>query len=469
MNIEDRLRNELNHSGNAAQVGVAPSIDELASVADGRHRRNRMAGAGGAIVLAGGVLFGAFLFSQDGGNTVEVASDDAGEVADVRVTEQASSTDAAATADDAEVAENTADDSAEVESDPAEDVAAEEEVVDAEEAATATDNADAAPEPSAIERNAVQLQANGQMTVETRESAVGLGSGSGVLIAPSGGGYVGLGVAFGNETSVVSLASDNGLDWAGAVPEGIPAGATASVLREHNGTYVALFERFNADSGVKEFFIGTSADTVAWDVSDELPGGEVFATDLAVGSPGVIVIGDNTSPQVWTGPIGGPYTLTSQLDATLINGVTTVGGEFVVAGRSADVGIAVFTSTNAVDWDVQALSEDGGASQSISAANGTLTLRSIDNATNTLISSDAGATWSALPVATNSGVTVSTSTMGFIGTNGAAVAVADDATFATAQIDVAAPDRLQLVASGNDELVMVQTTEAGTTWIVATR
>ena len=91
MNFEDRLRNELNHSGSAANVGAAPSVDELAAVADSRHRRNRMVGAGGALVLAGGVLFGAFLLSPDGGTTVELASSDTAETSDVRATDEDSS------------------------------------------------------------------------------------------------------------------------------------------------------------------------------------------------------------------------------------------------------------------------------------------------------------------------------------------------------------------------------------------
>jgi len=48
-------------------------------------------------------------------------------------------------------------------------------------------------------------------------------------------------------------------------------------------------------------------------------------------------------------------------------------------------------------------------------------------------------------------------------------AVADDETFSTVDLDVAAPDRVALVATGSNEVVMVQTTEAGTTWIVASR
>ena len=474
MNFEDRLRNELNHSGSAANVGAAPSVDELASVADGRHRRNRIVGAGGALVLAGGVLFGAFTLAQPGGDTVELASGDT-ESSEQASIEQGAAAEAEADADAVvanEGAEFESDDPVEVDAQSAESNVEPEaaEVEEASAASTDDQASEVVAEPSALERNAVQLQANGQMTIETRESAVGIGSGSGVLVQPSGSGYVGLAVAFGNDTTAVSLASDNGLDWTSAVPEGIPVGATASVLREHNGSYVALFERFNAESGVKEFFIGTSSDTIAWDVSAPLPGGEIFATDLAVGAPGVIVIGDNTSPQVWTGPVGGPYALTGQLDATLVDGVTTVGDEFVVAGRSADAGVAVFTSVDAVDWAVASLSDEGAAGQSVSARNGALTLRSIEGVGSTLISRDAGETWSALPVATNSGIAVSTSTMGFIGVDGAAVmAVTDDVTFTTAQLDVAAPDRLAVVASSANELVLVQTTEAGTTWIVARR
>ena len=66
---------------------------------------------------------------------------------------------------------------------------------------------------------------------------------------------------------------------------------------------------------------------------------------------------------------------------------------------------------------------------------------------------------------------MNSSTLGFLGfsNSGAAVAIADENTFGTAEIDVAAPDRLSLIAAGDDEIVLLQATENGATWIVASR
>ena len=67
-------------------------------------------------------------------------------------------------------------------------------------------------------------------------------------------------------------------------------------------------------------------------------------------------------------------------------------------------------------------------------------------------------------------MSASASTVGFLGdAAGPVVSVADDETFSAVQLDVSAPDRLGLVSAGVDEMVMVQTTETGTTWIVVSR
>ncbi len=477
MNLEDRLRAELERSGRSTNVGVAPSIDELALVANDRRHRNRVLGASGAVLLSSSLLFGAFYASQPNGQTtVEVAdaapnSDAAAqsEATEVLDDDVASSDMAAVDAEDA-----TDDAAADIEEtvDAASDAPVEESWVDADEAGTV----DADTTTTADFGSATLLQNdNATMTVETRESAVGLSSGSGVLVLADGaGGYVGLAAAFGDSTMAMALASENGLDWTSTELVGVPEDATASILREHDGTYVALFERFDASAGVKRVLIGTSSDMVTWDVSAPLAGSEVYATDLAVGSPGVIVIGDDQSPQVWSGPIGGPYERTGRLDALSLSGATTVGDAFVVAGRTSDLGVALFRSTDAADWDVQALASAGVdvANHTVSVADGAVILRNIDDAAaGTLVSNDGGITWTALSAASNRGVSVSASTMGFLGEDGSSsvVAIADEDSFSTAQIDVAAPDRLRLVATGSSEIVMVQTSESGTTWIVASR
>ena len=473
MNIEDRLRAELERTGRTTTVGAAPSVDDLASIADGRHKRNRIAGIGAGVLVAGGVFIGALTYVQSSDSTTEVASEGA-------ATESVEVADPSTDGDDVNSEEEN-DDSANAIEPAAETATAEEETTTLEAPEVVGDDADDAVDDSVAaidddeidlvaEFGAAQLQADDiEMTVETRESAVGLGSGSGVLVLPSANGYVGLGVAFGNETTAIGISSPNGLDWSSSVLAGVPAGATASVLREHAGTYVALFERFNAESGIKEFSIGTSPDAVAWELSSPLLGAEVFATDLAVGASGVIVIGDNDAPEVWTGPIGGPYERGSRLDATLVSGVTTVDAQFVVAGRNTE-GLALFVSTNGVDWTAKALGTNNDG-MTVSVNNGTVTLRSVEGGVaDTLISSDAGETWSALAASANRGVSASASTVGFLGeTSGAVVTIADADSFSTADLDVAAPDRLALVAAGSNEIVMAQTTESGTTWIVVTR
>ena len=489
MNIEDRLRAELDRSGRSTAVGTAPSIDDLAAVANERRHRNRVLGASGAVILSSGILFGSFFaFEADTESTVDsvaagdVAADNAADV-DAELPEASQGVEAAPVDDDA-ASTGPADDVSETEdaggdaivdepADPDSEGAPVEPDVELEIPDTIEEVTVALPPASGF---AAALQAdNASMEVESRQSAVGLASGSGVLIVPSATGYVGLASSFGNSSSsTLSLASTNGLDWTSSEVVGVPDGATASILREYNGTYVALFERFDSNAGVKRVHIGTSTNTVTWDVSAPLAGSEVYATDLAVGSPGVIIIGDDQSPQVWSGPIGGPYARTGKLAASALNGVTAVDDSFVVAGRTRADGVVLFTSANAADWTMRPLSspDDARSNQSVSVSNGTVVLRNPDDAkAGTLISSDAGATWSALPAPSSRGVSVSSSTMGFLGADGsdAIIAVSDGATFSTAQLDVAAPDRLSLVAAGNGEIVMVQTTESGTTWIVVRR
>lgn len=478
MNLEDRLRAELDRSGRSTNVGAAPSVDDLASVASGRQQRNRMMGAGGAMLTVGAIAIGAFAYTQQGSSTVEVASagDDVAEVVESEAVPAES--DPVPTANDEPITESddalpeVVADSAATETAPADGAAA---AVETEATEAVRERASAAEVEVAEDEvdlvaafGAAQLQVDDTaMTVETQESAVGLASGSGVLLVPADGGYVGLAVAFGNDTTAIGISSNNGLDWSSSVLTGVPAGATASALRQHNGTYVALFERFNADTGLRQTFVGTSADAVAWDAVALQ--GEVYATDLAVGANGVLVVGDNDDPSVWSGPIGGPYARSARLDTLMVNGVTAVDGEFVVAGRTGD-GLALFTSTDGAEWTTVGLGTNAQG-MTVSVSNGTVTLRSVDGGTaDTLISSDAGQTWSALPAAANRGVSASQSTLGFLGDSpGAVVAMADADSFSTAELDVAAPDRLALVATGTNELVMVQTTETGTTWIVVSR
>ncbi|MFT7474444.1 MAG: hypothetical protein ACI81L_001369 [Verrucomicrobiales bacterium] len=488
MNIEDRLRAELDRSGRSTKVGVAPSIDDLAIIANQRRHRNRVVGMSGAVVLFSSILFGAFFATQvDDPTTLEMA--DAAAEADVPDTDLPA--DAAGESDSAASVDPDSGDPTTGEADDADEEGSTAEPTDLEDEppvsvpAIGPDVVEPNPEADnngaettgtdAIGGVSRSLQNDGrEMAVVSRESAVELAGGSGVLVVPDGfGGYRGLATRFGDDSLAVGLESGNGLDWNEVELSGVPADATASVLREHAGTYVALFERFDADTGTKEFLIGTSIDMASWELSAPLEGSNIFVTELAVGSPGVIAIGDNLGPDVWVGPIGGPYERGERLDARSVFGVTTLDGEFLVAGRSSP-GITLFTSTDGRAWHARELTSPGvaEADQTAKVDDGTVILTNVtDDGSATLISSDGGLTWSALDSPAGRGVSVSASTMGFLGSDGAGavVAVADDATFTTARIDVAAPDRLSLVAVGTDELVMVRTTESGVTWIVASR
>ena len=237
-----------------------------------------------------------------------------------------------------------------------------------------------------------------------------------------------------------------------------------------SGHAVALFESFDPASG-RSTFVGVSNDLTSWELSAPLSG-EPFATDLAVGDGGVIVLGDNSAPDVWVGPIGGPYERTARLAAAAVTGVTTLDDGFLVAGRSTE-GATLFRSVDGVEWTGTALSAPSvpGATPVVSVDGGAVVLSNADGGgTVSLISTDGGQPWDQLSADAQS-VSVSTSTLGFLGfsNSGAAVAIADDTSFATAEIEVAAPDRLSLIAAGDDEIVLLQATESGATWIVASR
>ena len=487
MDIEQRLRSELVRSGRNSSVTAAPSVAELAAVASDRRRRNRVLGASGAVVVFAAVLFGSFFAAQAPQSSLEVA-DGGTDLPQAEVVEEAAASTESQTApaeeesDDEIVVQDAATQGAPATAD------AEVEESDADQSAVATDQdepVDSAGPSEPVEEVASEvediavlagvtrsLQADpGAATVQTRPSAVALASGSGVLVVADGNGYGGLATRFGSATTTIGLASNNGLDWTEVQLSGIPTGATPAALTEHQGTFVALFESFDADSQTRSTFVGTSTDLASWDVSPRLQG-EPFATGLAVGPAGVIVLGDNSVPDVWVGPIGGPYRRTARLAATAVNGVTTLGNEFLVAGRSNE-GATLFRSSDGVEWTGTALTAPNapGATPTVSVDGGAIILSNADGAGNvSLISTDGGVTWNQLN-ADSQNVSVSSSTLGFLGFSdgGAAVTIADDNTFAGARIEVNAPDRLSLIAAGDDEIVLLQSTESGANWIVASR
>ncbi len=465
MDLEQRLRSELERAGRDAHVSSARPIDEIAAVANTRHQRNRMLGAVGAFALVAAVGFVALVSTRGAETSLEVANSDAAPAVE-RVDEAVESPSTDTAIDDASTAsaESDATDAAPVDSDAGND--------DTELATNVQAQPGNDQEAAEIPGVSRSLQVDqSPVDVQTRSSAVALAAGSGVLVAPDGaGGYGGLATRFGSETSIIGLSSGNGLDWVEVELSGVPAGATASLLVEYDGTFVALFESFDPSTG-RSTFVGTSTDLTAWDVSAPLEG-DPFATGVAVGDAGVIVLGDDTAPDVWVGPIGGPYERTARLGAVSVSGVTTLGDEFLVAGRS-NRGATLFRSRNGVDWTGAVLSSPSlpGSDPVVSVDGGTIVLSNVASGGDvSLVSTNGGQTWSQLN-ADSDGVAVNSSTLGLlsISSTGAAVAIADDDSFAAAQIDVEAPDRLSLVAAGNDEVVLVQATESGVNWIVASR
>ena len=457
MDLETRLRSELERTGGDADVSPAPAIDELADVAKKRHQRNRLLGGGASVVLVAAVGLG-ILSNSSPETSLEVASggaDDVSEVSDAAVAPEEDTLDGAA---EVTTEEGIAAGDDPVAQDSAPESATNEEVVEA-----PVDRLDGVRRSLQIDRSAVEI--------EMRSSAVALAAGSGVLVvSDDDGGYGGLATRFGSQTSAIGLTSKDGLDWEEVELNGVPEGATASQLIQEGDTFVALFESFDAAVG-RQTFVGTSTDLATWDVSAPLAG-EPFATDLAVGSAGVIVLGDNSTPDVWVGPIGGPYERTARLAAVSVNGVTTVGDEFLVAGRSSE-GATLFRSVDGIDWSGAALNSPNipGSAPTVSVDEGIIILSNVDTGgTTSLISADGGETWDQLDTGSDS-VVINSSTLGFLGFSdrGAAVSIADDESFVSAEIDVEAPDRLSLVAAGDGEVVLIQATEEGANWIVASR
>lgn len=473
MNLEDRLRAELERSSRSTRVGIAPSVDELATVASSRRARNRIAASAGAVAVSAVLLIAAFVATQPNDDTLIVAADPEADITDTDTDVAPDPVEDTPTADDALASDTEVQDAPqEVEPSGPQPVptTAPENDGDGDDAQKPADE----PGPTAVGGPALQGD-EGVLNVSSRESAVDFAGGSGVLVVADGGGYRGLASKFGDSGAVqIGLSSPNGLDWAESQLVGVPEGAVASILRPFQDGHVALFSRYDVDAGQRQTFVGTSTDLVVWDMSAPLPG-DGIATDLAVGSSGVIIIGDDDEPNVWLGPVGGPFELTARLDAGMLFGVTTVGDEFLVAGRSADFGITLFSSTDGMRWGARQLTSPDieAASQSVAIADGTIVLTtSSDQGIVTLVSSDGGTTWDRLASGELRSISVSGSSLGFLGGDGpsAKVTLSDGQSFASAALDVAAPDRVALLATTPEEaLMLVQSTNGALTWIVASR
>lgn len=346
--LEDRLRGELARKGQHAKITTAPSVDALAGVAANRHRRNRVGGLAAASVLVA-VLFGAALVaSQTGQTSAVVAAEGEGQASDApSVIEETSppEDDVVEPLEPAPVDEAPADavqaEAVEAEADDAQGVEAE-----AGESATRALQADATP-----------------AVVETRSSAVAFFGSSGVLITQTGGGFGGIATRFVDSgAEILGLASSNGLDWEEVAIAGIPEGATPVSLETFEGTHVAVFERNVL--GERSAWVGTSSDLVNWDLSDPLEGDFVVAEQLLVGPNGVVILGDIEEPDVWSGPIGGPYEAREQLPSDGTGPASVIDGEFVVLGFDAGVfERTVLRSTDGITWTVEPFVDPGPEAQ----------------------------------------------------------------------------------------------------------
>ena len=458
-NLEQRLRSGLQQAAPGAVVD-RPGVDELASVVAGRKRRNKVAGmafaaVGGLAIVGGGLL--AALPDDSPSEVVLAAPDEDATTAQPAAVEPAADTPEEAAPSDAAV----------------EDVAA---APTEEKEAAAEAPLVSAPVEETIENAPLQADADG-ISVETRASAVDFAGGSGVLLVPSADGFAGLASRFGGAAGVsaIGLTSTDGLDWEEVDLDGVPAGATATALRAYDGTYVALFSLFDVDAQRNNTFVGVSTDLASWSLAPALPGRDAIATDLAVGPAGVMVVGVAPEPRVWVGPVGGPYELGDPVDASTLAGVVAIDAGFVAVGTTPD-GPTLFDSTDGTAWTSSLMSGfDGDSVVSFSVLDGSILLAGDDGSTTwTAMSADGGQSWqrSELEAGTVGSVSTGAGTVGFLSNSALGantLTLSDGDSWASTSIDVAAPDRVQLLVAGGDAAVLLANVDGELTWIRASR
>ena len=264
-----------------------------------------------------------------------------------------------------------------------------------------------------------------------------------MLVVADGDGFRGLATRFADSGSAaLGLVSPNGLDWEEVALSGVPAGASPVAIESVDGTHVAQFERNINDAGAveRQVWIGTSTDLVAWDVGEPLAGSDVIATNLLVGANGVVVLGDNFDRAVWSGPIGGPYEVRAPLPLDNITDARVIDGQFVVMGNS-DQAPTALRSTDGITWT-------SGPSPSLQSD---LDLEGLID--------------DVFDIA-NIG-----ETSAFLGgTDNIVVGLADDESFATAEItELDANRRVEIVAADSERVIVLAQTGSGLTWIVASR
>ena len=473
-NLEDRLRSELARSGGQAKIGTAPSIDTLAGVASSRHRRNRVGGSAVLLTLVAGLFVAAFLASQTPQTSAVVAAggEEDGSVA-------ASPSEAAASETGAEA--DTAPQSAEAESvdESTTDVTEEESTEAVVEDDVDTDDVGQSDEAATSLQSADPTSA----VVETRSSAVSFFGSSGVLITQTDAGFAGLATRFGDSgAETLGLASPNGLDWEEVVLDGPPEGATAVSLETFQGTHVAVFERNVL--GERAAWVGTSNDLVSWELSDPLEGGFVIAQHLLVGPNGVVILGDSEEPDVWVGPIGGPYVAQEQVPTDFIAFPEVVDGEFVVFGfDSATAERQILRSMDGITWTAEVFVDDGSLSPGALSgeARGGLqfgrTLFSLPGSegTTSYVSRDLGETWTAIEH--GPGIGNETRLGDFIASDEAVAFFGGEDLFTVVFSsggevtvvelpDVATVRRANFISIDVEQVIVLVETEAGLDWIV---
>lgn len=446
MNLEQRVRDELVRTA-PTTVPEAPTLATLRDVVGRRRRRNRiltgLAGAAVVVVVAAAVV----VERSDSPVAVVTAGDDTEQQADSA--EPADQADRADGSDTAEDGGATAD-------------------------AAAIDSSSG--ETSAAENSTAGLQASTEpVNVETRASAVEFSGGSGVFVVPTDDGYAGLASRFGaGGVEMIGLESGDGLGWTEVELTGVPAGATATHLRQFDGSHVALFSRFDPDEQRTVVTVSTSADLVEWKTVAVLPD-DVVATDIAVGPAGLLILGDGRAPAVWAGPVTGPVERVGAIDdASTVAGLVAIDEGFVAAGTSGGDPF-LFESADGTEWRPIAVSGLAGDDAVIELAvdDGVITIAGGGDQAWMAASSDGGQTWSRseLVRATVDSVAARGRSMSFLGTSplGApTVTMSDGSTWSSTELDVAPGDRVELLSAGNPTILLAAG-EDGLTWLVASR
>ena len=455
MSLETRLRDELNRSAPDA-IPAGPALDSMRSAVDSRRRRNRLVlGTAAAVLLVAGVAGGVVATRPDSTSDVIAAAPDD----EPGGTEEAAGSPAAA--DDAAVDDPT--------------VAADADPPNATSGAdeTADEPASAADPASTTKRLAVDTT---PVTIETRRSAVDFAGGSGVFVVPTAEGFAGLASRFGGDRGVtmIGLESPNGLDWTEVGLSGVPAGATVTLLREFEGTYVASFSQFDTVNQRNVTRLGTSNDLRSWTGGSELPGDDAVVLDLAVGASGVLAIGTGPAPTVWVGPVAGPYELAGSIDdAVTVTEVVASGDGFVATGTS-EGRPALFETIDGSTWTLLGTFDDADSLAEVSVAGATITVvGQNDGGVWTGSSLDGGITWQRSLIDTTALDTaaIRDTAVSFLGTSPLGtptVTLTDDETWISTELDVAEGDRIELLVPGSETLLLAAG-EDGVTWVVASR